>query len=387
MKKFTADYIFPVSSEPLQNGVITIDDLGKIINIEPGNTTSLKDAVYYRGVIVPGFINAHTHLELSHLKEKIKPGSKLVSFIKQILALRKTENNIAIEAIKAAEQEMYNNGIVGVGDIVNENITADIKLNSKLKFHNFVEMLGFDPAKSKEIFNKALDLKEEFDENSSLALHAPYTISKDLLKNLRKYCEEKTNLVSIHNQESEEENKLFRYKTGDMVKMYEDLGIDISHFKPQARNSVQTYIPLLEACQRILLVHNTFTSLKDIYFIRRFERRVTWCFCPNANLYIEGALPKIDLFRKTDFSITLGTDSLASNTRLCILEEMKTVSAHFPHIPFSELLNWATINGALFFGWENTLGSLEIGKTPGLNLLSNFDGITLTKNTAVQKLA
>jgi len=134
------------------------------------------------------------------------------------------------------------------------------------------------------------------------------------------------------------------------------------------------------------MVHNTCTNLKDIYFLKRFDRKINWCFCPNANLYIEGRLPKINLFVDQGFNITLGTDSLASNTKLCILSEMKTIQQKFPAISTAKLMEWATINGAGFLGINNEKGTLEAGKKPGLNLITNVDGLKLTPDSQVKRL-
>jgi len=133
-------------------------------------------------------------------------------------------------------------------------------------------------------------------------------------------------------------------------------------------------------------VHNTYTSLKDIYFIRRFGREISWCFCPNANLYIEGRLPKIDLFLAHDFNITLGTDSLASNDGLSILEELKTLHRLQPNLSLLRTIHWATLNGAKFLGIDDKFGSIEPGKQPGLNLIQDTDNLKLTERSKVKRL-
>ena len=136
-----------------------------------------------------------------------------------------------------------------------------------------------------------------------------------------------------------------------------------------------------------MLVHNTFTNLKDIYFLKRFDRQVNWCFCPNANRYIEGRLPKIELFMDQGFNITLGTDSLASNTKLCILDEMRSLQQAVPSLTLGRLLQWGTLNGAKFLGIEDEKGTLEAGKKPGLNLITGLDELKLTPETKVRRLA
>lgn len=389
MKSFKADYVFPVYAEPIKNGIVTVDDAGKIISVTDQSTLSPDVPVKkVEGIICPGFINTHCHLELSHLKGKIKKQGGLVDFIKQLQQSRKTDNEKTIlQAAAKADHAMLENGIVAVGDIVNTTATINIKAESRLYYHSFVETFGFVPSQAKEAFDKALALLNEFKPHpSSITPHAAYSVSKQLFKLIRNYSDNKENLLSIHNQESEEENKFYRYKLGDFNDLYAHFGININHFKPQARNSLQSVIPLLSNKQNVLLVHNTYTNLKDIYFLKRFDHHIHWCFCPNANLYIEGRLPKIELFLDQGLNITLGTDSLASNDNLCILSEMRTLQEKYPSLTTATLMEWGTINGARYLGIADEKGTLEAGKTPGLNLITGVDGLTLTPDSKVKKL-
>jgi cytosine/adenosine deaminase-related metal-dependent hydrolase len=387
MKSFRADYVFPVYADPIKNGIVTVDDQGKIIAVADHNNPPEGPIEQLSGIICPGFVNTHCHVELSHLKDKILPQRGLVSFIKDVQAFRNADSKEVLEAIQKADEEMYANGIVAVGDISNSNLSIPVKAASKLYYHTFVETFGFLPQNAEAVFNKAVELLNEFKPQScSITPHAPYSVSKELFKLIRKHSDSGNNLISIHNQECEDENKFYRYKLGGFIELYEYFGMDITHFKPQARNSLQSIIPLLTNKQQVLLVHNTCTNLKDIYFIKRFDRKINWCFCPNANLYIENHLPKIPLFIDQGFNITLGTDSLASNSSLCILSEMRTIQNKFPAISTKKLMEWGTINGATFLGIADEKGTLEPGKTPGLNLISGLDGLTLTPESKVRKL-
>ncbi|RCH54651.1 amidohydrolase [Mucilaginibacter hurinus] len=391
MKSFKADYVFPIYADPIKNGIVTIDDTGKILSITDDPSTLAPGTIQeLSGIICPGFINTHCHLELSFYKDKIAQGGGLVNFIKDLLTLRKagvaTDDEMA-EAAANADQEMYDNGIVAVGDIINTAITKKVKQQSKLYYHTFVEALGFLPEKATEVFETALELVEQFKPMQvSLTPHAPYTVSKELFKLIKKHSDTGKNLISIHNQECEDENKFYRYKLGGFNDLYEHLGLNIDYFKPQARNSLQSIIPLLTNNQEVLLVHNTCTNLKDIYFIKRFDRRIHWCFCPNANIFIENRLPKINLFIDQGFNITLGTDSLASNNKLCILSEMRVLQKKFPSIGIETLLKWATQNGAEYLGISDTKGTLEPGKNPGLNLISGLDDLRITAESTVTRL-
>jgi cytosine/adenosine deaminase-related metal-dependent hydrolase len=388
MKSFRADYVFPIYADPIKDGIVTVDENGKIISVTDQMPSDPSSVEQLKGIICPGFINTHCHVELSHLKDKIPQNGGLVNFIKDIMQYRNADNKVIEAAAIKADNDMYENGIVAVGDISNSNATIGLKAKSKLYYHTFVETFSFLPGRAEEVFNNGLALMQEFKPQScSITPHAPYSVSKELFKLIKKYCDTTTrNLISIHNQECDDENKFYRYKLGSFNELYEHLGIDITHFKPQARNSLQSIIPLLTSKQDILMVHNTCTNLKDIYFIKRFDRRIHWCFCPNANLYIEGSLPKVDLFLNQGFNITLGTDSLASNSKLCILSEMLTLQQKFPSLGIEQLLTWATLNGAKYLGIDYQKGSLEIGKFPGLNLITGLDDMKITPDTKVRRL-
>ncbi len=389
MKIFRADYVFPVNADPIKNGAVVVDDDGKIISVSQDIPPDYANVPVEQldGIICPGFVNTHCHVELSHLKDKITNGEGLISFIQNVQLHRNSTQQEIEDAALAADQAMYDNGIVAVGDISNSDVTIGLKSKSKLYYHTFVETFGFVPEKAEEVFAKSIELLNQFKPQScSITPHAPYSVSKELFKLIKKYADNNKNLLSIHNQECEDENKFFRYKLGRFNDLYAHFGIDISFFKPQARNSVQSVLPLLSHKQDILLVHNTCTNLKDIYFIKRFDHKIHWCFCPNANMYIEGRLPKIDLFTDQGFNITLGTDSLASNHKLCILSEMATLQKHFPSLQLSRLLQWGTINGAKFLGIDSHKGSIEPGKTPGLNLITGLNDLKITAETKVRRL-
>lgn len=387
MKSYTADYVFPVYADPIENGIITVNEDGKILSVSDSTSDTDPPPERLSGIICPGFINTHCHLELSHMQGKIPVKTGLVEFIKEVTRHRGTDNSLIAAAAEKADNDMYDNGIVAVGDISNNNSTIAIKAKSKLHYHTFVEIFGFLPDKAEELFDRAMMLMAEFKPQSvSLTPHSPYSVSKELFRLIKKYCDTRTNLLSIHNQECEDENKFFRYKLGKFTELYEYFGMDISHFRPQARNSMQSIIPLLTNKQEVLMVHNTCTNLKDIYFLKRFDRKINWCFCPNANLYIEHKLPKINLFVDQGFNITLGTDSLASNHGLSILSEMQTIQHKYPAISTARLIEWATINGAVFLGIDENKGTLEAGKTPGLNLITGVDGLNLTPESKVKRL-
>lgn len=386
---FSADYVLPSTGKAIKDGIVEISEDGIIRGIyTPDNPmVSGKAIAKHHGIITPGFVNAHCHLELSHMKGVIPKHTGLIPFLQQVMSLRTTDELQIANAMKAADKQLYDNGIVAVGDHANTSVSAAVKAASKIYYHTFVEVLGFEPELASQKLTAAIGVANEFgNESPSITAHAPYSVSKELFKLLNEESFQRKKPLSIHNQESEAENQLFRYKTGQFLDFYKALGKDITDFKAQARNSLQTFMPYLSLDTPVLLVHNTYSSSKDIFFIERQGRNVTWCFCPNANLYIEGILPKLKNFIHYRHDITLGTDSLASNDRLCILSELKTIHQHFPDLSLTETIKWATINGARFLGIADKYGSLETGKSPGLNLLTHTQGLALTPDTEVVRL-
>ena len=173
---------------------------------------------------------------------------------------------------------------------------------------------------------------------------------------------------------------------GEFLPFYKEMNINSDGFKAQSKNSIQSILPFLPDNQPIQMVHNTYTSLKDIYFTKRFKKDINWCFCPNANLYIENKLPSFEFFKHSSNPITIGTDSLASNNQLCILSEMKLLQQNIKEVSFEDILKWGTINGAKFLGLENDFGVIKKGKKPGLNLITQLKNDKLTGQSTVKKL-
>ena len=236
-------------------------------------------------------------------------------------------------------------------------------------------------------WNRAKQFKTEFDPLPvSIVPHAPYSVSAELFQELAEYAGSQDGPLSIHNQETADENAFFEQKTGGFLSLFEFLGQDIGFYQPSGKTSLQTYLPLLSPALKTLLVHNTYTSAADIAYATGIHPNLYWCLCPHANLYIENMLPDVDMLRAAGLRITLGTDSLASNDGLSILSEMNLLQKRF-NVPVEELLKWATFNGAEFLGIEERFGSFENGKQPGINLVdfTEEDGKVILGN-AVKRI-
>lgn len=391
MRKISANYIFPVGSSPLKNGIIEIDEQGIIHNIidTKGKLRESRNLEFYNGIIVPGFINTHCHLELSYLKNKIAPQNGLPGFLQKVVQEREMLNTEVVEeSISMYDKLMKQKGIVAVGDISNTSNTLNHKKKSKIYYHTFVEAIGLD--NSQEIFLKQKSVCNAFVQNglsASITPHAPYSVSQDLFLKIKEHSEKSKSIISIHNQESMAENEMFLTKSGALVKALKELGVDLNSWYPSGKKSVASIINWLPKHNQILFVHNTYSTPEDVAIINENLSNPYWCLCPLSNLYIENRLPDFTLFKSYDDQVTIGTDSLASNRDLSILDEMKTIAFN-SDVPFTKILKWATLNGAKFLTIDNRFGSLEKGKKPGLNLITNFDfqNMNLTENSQIKVL-
>ncbi|MEA2107239.1 MAG: amidohydrolase family protein [Bacteroidota bacterium] len=393
MRRIAANYIFPVTSKPLKNGIVEIDDQGKILNIidTEGAISESRNLEFYNGVLTPGFVNSHCHLELSELKNVLEEKRGLPFFIQQMFEYRKqSKTNRTFQAIEDADESMVQNGIVAVGDIVNTNTTIETKRKSKIYYHSFVEISGL-ATDYRERFNTAKKRYDEFFAQglaSSIVPHAPYSVSVDLFRLIKDEAVRQGSILSIHNQESKDENELFLSGAGNLLKTFKNLGIDLSSWKAQGKTSLRTIMNFLPTKNHLLFVHNVYSTNNEIQQVSKTFANSFFVFCPLSNLFIENKLPDINSFLDFSDKITLGTDSLASNKSLSILNEMKQIHKVYPTIAFDKLLQWASLNGAKALNIGHQYGSLEKGKTPGINLISNFDfdEMQITENSAVKRI-
>ena len=380
-KKFQSDQIF-TGYELLDSGhVLVTDDDGKVKDIVLAADAG-SDIQKYHGTLCPGLINCHCHLELSHLKNVIPPNTGLIEFLCSVVTKRNFDPQIIQEEIVKAEKEMYDSGIVAVGDIGNTADTAEVKLKSEIRWQNFVEVIGFTDDKAEENIEHYQTVVREFEKiqnrkstiRTSLVPHAPYSISPKTFTLINQLT--KNQIISLHNQEHPAEDELYQTGGGDYLKLFNIFGVNQSPFPVTGKSSLRSCLPYFSNGQTIFLVHNTYMPEEDIKFANEYadQKKLTliYCLCPNANLYIENRLPPIELLIKNNCRIVMGTDSYSSNWQLNIAKEVGAICSRpgFESLPsLQEVLQWATINGAKALQWESDLGSFEKGKKPGVVLI------------------
>jgi len=370
----------------LHNKTIVVDERGFINDICNFDEVDNLKVQFFDGALCPGFVNTHCHLELSYLKNKIETNTGLDVFIKKVEELRRNFDEERLQAIVDANIEMYNNGIVAVGDICNGDSTFSTKIDSKIIYYNFIEVFAFHPSRAESVFEGAKTLFKNAPSPKSITPHAPYSASDLLLQKINNFALLQKSILTIHNQESKDENLMFQNKQGKVFERLKSFGIETDFWNATGESSLVTTIQKLPNKLPLQLVHNTFTSKADIDFANSYNKNIYWCFCVNANKFIENNMPNINQFITANCAITIGTDSLASNWSLNMLDELKCISNKFEHTKLETQINWATLNGAKYLGFDTILGSIEIGKKPGINFISSIENEQLTKQSTVTKI-
>lgn len=390
-RKFSANKLF-TGSEMLNNEQVLVTNEKGIIEAIVPATEAGDDVEMLSGILSPGLVNCHCHLELSHLKDVIPPHTGLIEFLCSVVTKRDFAREVILSAIEKAEKEMYDNGIVAVGDIGNTADTVAVKRLSKIYWQNFVEVLSFTDAKAEENVAHYTQVAKELEaalgavhdrpdltpdqalikHRTSLVPHAPYSISPETFRMINEAT--KGQVISIHNQEHPAEDELYKTGEGGYLQLFKIFGVLNSPFPVTGKSSLQSVLPYFNNGQTILLVHNTNTPEEDIVFAKEYAARnnisLVWCLCPNANLYIENKMPPVELFMKHDCALVLGTDSYSSNWQLNIIREVAAIRDRLPSILSLEtVLGWATINGAQALNISGRYGSFEKGKQPGIVLI------------------
>lgn len=370
--KYYAPLLFSGDGKCYQNTVVICDESGLILSVEAIEDHDPTGIKKLEGALMPGMVNAHCHLELSHMKGLVDTGTTLLPFLKSVVQFRDFPQEVIDQAISENDQYMYDQGIVAVGDISNKKDTLATKLSSKIRYCTFVEMFDFlNPGMTQATIGQYEAVYESYaaaltkKDRVSRVPHAPYTVSTGLFDYIQSK-NSKGSTVSIHNQETPPENELFETGTGAFVDFYKGFGMDMSDFKPTGKTSIHYAMENMDAEQTTLMVHNTLTTAEDLAAAYAWSAKVYWVTCPNANLYIENRMPNYRVFLDAHQALTIGTDSLTSNWQLSVWEEIKTIHRFNSWIPIEELLQWATINGARALGFDDELGSIQPGKRPGL---------------------
>ena len=372
MRRIASHYLIDrgqITPRPL----ISVDDEGRIVSVEQWQQLDgSHHTEFYSGALSAGFVNAHCHIELSYLRGAIAQGTGFAGFARAIGQVR---GGFSVQererALRAADATMWAEGVQAVGDVVNGDSSYAMKSQSPIRYHSFAEMFGL--RSSIDAIVSLVELP-----NTSPTPHSTYSLQQEAFTSVAAMAG--SNPLSIHFMESPDERALYSH-SGSLWSWYERMGwqCDFLHYGSPARRLCGS----LDASQRLMLVHNCCIEEEDVATIEAyFNHPVAWVLCPRSNDYISGLRPAFELLRRHRALICLGTDSLASNTSLSMLEEIKAL----PEVPLAERFEWATLGGARALGMDDELGSIEVGKRPGIVHIEGFSQEELLPSASARRI-
>jgi len=355
VRRLSAQYIFTSAGRPLKRGIVTVAGDGTVTGVidTGGDLTESAGTEFYNGVIIPGLINCHSHLELSHMRGIIPPGGGLNEFIASVRNRREATVDEILTEARRADREMLDGGVVACGDISNTASSAAIKRESPIRYFTFAEVFGSDPALAEIRMRGALNVVEEMKAGglpAQVTPHSLYSVSEPLSRLIREQLNPES-IISVHFLESDDERK--------MTQGHSEGAMELSRI-----------------ASHVLLIHNTVITRAEAEEVASAGN--TWfCLCPSSNLHISSEMPPVSMLGEVTERIVVGTDSLASTGRLSMITEMQLLQDTAPDITADQIIRWATINGARALKMDDSLGSIEPGKHPGLLLVEPFDLVNM----------
>lgn len=375
MRKIAANYVFTQNGLE-SNIIITVDNNGIITKIDRAveNIDSIAGLEFYNGILIPGMVNCHSHIEYSYVKGMIPRGSGLPEFIRSIIEI-KMKNEISDSDKASAAQKwdkiLYQQGVTAVADHNNNDYVYDVKRNSNIYYHNLVELFDVDNQDADTTFHNGMNRVNQSNKyglKATIIPHACYTMEDRLIALTGGEVSSNQGIkakgvISIHFKES-----VVLGKEDETTRVISNISADRDN---------------------IIFVHCIYASESDIDAAKeKFNDKLTLALCPLSNIFIEKKMGDLDMFIKKGVRIALGTDSLSSNDILSMVDEMKCVQKNYPHISMTDIINMATINGAKAIGIDSWAGTIEVGKKPGIVLLESVDlkNMCFNENTTSRRV-
>ncbi|MCW5203847.1 amidohydrolase family protein [Desulfobulbus sp. US4] len=365
-----APWLLPIRRPPLANGgiavraglIIDIGDFKQIAHHYP----EAKIIDHPDAVLMPGLINAHTHLELSHLaylSQEPSPSS-FTGWIGHMLAERAkadADKKTIVDAARTVLSQQQDQGVVAIADISNTGFIQELVPEFQGRLLCLKEYLGL---RTSELAAALDSLKEEVDHpNICCTAHAPYSTHLDLLRALKNRATRLGQIFSIHTAESTAEHDMISQGTGEMREFLEQRGFWESSFQPTGSDSKGSVSYLHQhglLDSRTLCVHCLHVTDQEMDLLADTKAKI--CLCPSSNRYLGVGTAPLEKYLRKGILPALGTDSLTSNPELSIWREMHLLAEEHPTVDTADILRMATLGGAEALGLERTLGSLEAGK-------------------------
>jgi cytosine/adenosine deaminase-related metal-dependent hydrolase len=365
---YRADWVLPISGPPITDGWIAVDG-ERIASVSSAAPRRLVDPIDLgRVAVLPGLVNAHTHLELSYLRGRIPPSASFVAWIRGVMGTRRQYPDAhapeIVGAVHGAIVEAVGAGTAVVGDITNTLVTNDPLVRSPLAAMVFYELIRFKPDDPKRIVDQALDALGQAAHSdrvrASLAAHAPYSVAPSVFKAIRAAMSRLEPPCSVHVSESIEELEFIRGGGGPWRALLEELGAWEPAWAPADCTPVE-YLDRIEFLgPTVVAVHGVQMTDADLRLLA--ARRATLVTCPRSNVHTGAGEPPIQRFYDSGVRVAVGTDSLACVDDLNVFSELAAMRRIAPHVAASKLLDSATRQGAKALGFGADYGTIEAGR-------------------------
>jgi cytosine/adenosine deaminase-related metal-dependent hydrolase len=359
--------------EPVRDATVIVED-GVIADI----TTRQQPAEFALGdvALIPGLVNAHTHLELSDLTQPLEQATPFTSWVRKLIGHRRTRTTSPVEAMLMGLEESKKAGVVAIGDILSGQALDEGKFPEAV-FHAsrglyanyFYEVIGFKSSSIENALSQYSPFAVEQEdrrpvlEDFTIAVspHAPYSVHPALIGELT----DRSNLIAMHLSETRSELEFLDRQTGEFRQMLEDFGVWEEGVVAKG-SKVLNYLEMLEGRRRVLVVHGNYLTDEELVYLSEFQHPdwsvMSVVYCPRTHAYFGHEEHRFREMLNMGINVCLGTDSRASNPDLSVYEEVKFLKRRYPDMDSRELIGMATWRGALALGLEKKLGTIEVGK-------------------------
>jgi cytosine/adenosine deaminase-related metal-dependent hydrolase len=372
-----ARYVYPVDRPPIENGVVTIAG-ERIVSVgrrmEGQAVRDLGDLV-----LLPGLINAHTHLEFSHLDAPLgTPGMRLPDWIRLVIAERGRRDQRAEDAIAIGLNESLAAGVTAIGEVATASFASYSASAQTPRLALLAEVIGFSRARADSAFAaveerlaKSASPKHVF---PGISPHAPYTVSRPLLERLVQLARQGNLPVAMHLAESREELEFLERGSGPFQELLDERSMWDAAGMPRGAAPFD-YLSLLGEAPCVLVIHGNYLGPRERKLLSDSSSRMSLVYCPRTHAYFQHEAYPLAALLADGVRVVLGTDSKASNPDLSLLAEMRYVLQNHAGISPERVLQMATLDAAVALRWDAEIGSLTAGKRADLVALS-LDGAT-----------
>lgn len=380
MPRFRAEWLLPIADDPIRGGWVEIDS-GRVTATGQGDPADAVDLG--RVAILPSLVNAHTHFELSYLKDAVPPAARFLDWIRPLMAARRGYPDAAdpriLAAARTAIAEARATGTGLVGDVSNTLVTMPLLREAGMPAQVFYELVGFNVTDAAARVWQARAAMAEHrgsgDVRVAMAPHAPYSVSPALFAAIRAEIDGDSHHVStVHLGESAEELEFVRKGTGPWRDLLQEMGAWDEAWAPPGGSPVEYLLDLGFLDRRVLAVHGVQFTGDDLARLRAL--RITVVSCPRSNAWVGVGSPPLEAFYAMGVSVAFGTDSLASVADLNVFGELAEARRIAPKVPACHLLESATLCGAQALGFGDQFGTIEAGKRASLIAVRLPDGVT-----------